>query len=325
MSPRRVDRSRPVNSWGWDSRRRGEVARLLPLLYTRSLAHFGALNWWPGETREEVIIGAVLTQNTAWTNVEKALESLRRRNSLTLCAVDEMPLGELAGQVRPAGYFLLKSKRLKAVARWFIEHCGVLGGNRRPSRSTMGRATKARNSRNEIHAALKRVPDGNSGNPPAGDTYRDGPHLTDGVRVRIPSRRRFSEEGLSVDLHPLIGLRGAELETLRQDLLGVYGIGPETADSILLYALEGDTFVVDAYTMRIGERHGLFPLGSSYEEVKLIFEGVLGRDVDWFNDYHAQIVAIGKEYCKTRNPLCDRCPLGTAECFAFGRVRWKSE
>ncbi len=140
--------------------------------------------------------------------------------------------------------------------------------------------------------------------------------------VAVPPRRQFSEGGLSVNLTPLIGLRRSELEALRQELLSVYGIGPETADSILLYALEGETFVVDAYTMRIGERHGLFPHGAAYEEVKLIFEGILGRDADLFNEYHAQLVAIGKHYCKTRNPLCDQCPLGAQECFASGR-RWQ--
>jgi endonuclease III len=167
------------------------------------------------------------------------------------------------------------------VARWFVERCGPAKPN----------ATAA-----SVSA---------SSSKPAS--------------LPIPTRRRFSEDGQSVDLSPLIGLRGAALEALRQDILAVYGVGPETADSILLYALDGDTFVIDAYTLRIFERHGVFPPDTPYEDAKLVFEAILGRDVDLFNEYHAQIVALGKYFCKTRNPLCDQCPLGAEECFAFGK------
>jgi len=292
----------------WDSRRRGEVSRLLTLLFRNSLDHFGPQRWWPGETREEVIIGAVLTQNTSWSNVERALKELRREIPLTLRAVTEIPSDHLARHIRPVGYFSLKARRLQSVARWFVERCDPVGRKRKkgalPNR-VPGARGKGGNPKRRVHADT--------------EMSKAPPRFVEDCDLMVPPRRRFSENGDSVDLTPLIGLRGAALEALRQEILGIHGVGPETADSILLYALEGATFVVDAYTMRIGVRHGLFPAGTAYEEVKLIFEGILGRDADLFNEYHAQIVALGKYFCKTRNPLCERCPLGAKECFAFAR------
>ncbi len=287
----------------WTSHHRAETARLLPLIYARCLAHFGPLNWWPGETREEVILGAVLTQNTAWSNVERAIEALRREDALTLRAVAAMNPEHLAQLIRPAGYFTLKARRLKSAANWFLAKCPQPDTHApQGENGTYGTyRTYETNEKTTIKGATF------GGNPPGEKSSRPA-----------PPRRRFSETGASVDLRHLIGLEGAALESLRSELLDVWGIGPETADSILLYALECPTFVIDAYTMRLGERHGLFPAGAAYEEVKLIFEGLLGRDLDWFNDYHAQIVAVGKHYCHNRAPVCLACPLGRRDCFAGG-------
>lgn len=282
-----------MTSLEWNTRRRGEAARLLDLLFRRSFTHFGPQHWWPGETREEVVIGAVLTQNTSWTNVEKALGSLRKEIPITLRAVAEIAPDHLARHIRPVGYFTLKTRRLQAVARWFVERCG-------PAKPASTVTTQATLAARASAAALTASPS----NP---------------IGLPIPARRRFPEDGQSVDLSPLIGLTGAALEALRQDILAVYGVGPETADSILLYALDGETFVIDAYTLRVFERHGVFPPDTPYEDAKLVFEALLGRDLDLFNEYHAQIVALGKHFCKTRSPLCDQCPLGADECFAHGK------
>jgi len=271
------------------SAHRAETARLLPLLYRRLLGHFGPRAWWPGETREEVILGAVLTQNTAWSNVEKALARLRGEGALTLRAVLGLPPEALASLIRPAGYFTLKTRRLRSIAAGII------------------RLAEARDSQESSVSAPE-----SRARPASGIA---------------PPRRPFRERGESVDLSPLLRRAGdaEEREALRAGLLALPGAGPETADSILLYAFDAPTCVVDAYTMRRGARHGLFPEDAAYEEVKLLFEALLPRDTDLFNDYHAQIVAVGKEFCRARRPRCEACPLGRRECFAFGRAHPPAE
>jgi endonuclease-3 related protein len=192
----------------------------------------GHLGWWPGNTTVEIIVGAILTQNTNWTNVESALRNLRRRGWLNLRSLRELPQHRLAGAIRPSGYFRQKAKKLKAFIAFLDE--------------------------------------------------------TDGGSLRR--------------------MAAAPLQELRDQLLGVWGIGPETADSILLYAFRRNVFVVDTYTVRVMTRHGWAAAGADYEELRRIFEKKLPEDNGLYNDFHAQLVWVGKHFCKTR-PRCEECPL----------------
>lgn len=193
---------------------------------------FGPQHWWPGRTRFEMIVGAILTQNTAWTNVEKAIARLRKERLLTPERLHAIEAGELAAHIKSAGYFNIKAKRLKS----FTTHLFSNGGS-------------------------------------------------------------------------LDKFLGKDAGALRAELLGINGIGPETADSIVLYAGGKPEFVVDAYTKRIFSRHGLVHENAGYEEVKSLFMDNLGHDPALFNEYHALIVKTGKDYCKAQKPLCGECPL----------------
>jgi endonuclease-3 related protein len=207
------------------------VDRNLPFrIYERLSNAFGPQYWWPGDTPWEIACGAVLTQNTNWTNVEKAISNLIAADSLCPRTILSMESDVLATLIRPAGYFNLKAKRLKNLARWWIE--------------------------------------------------RDAP---DGVDT-VP------------------------LEDLRKDLLTINGVGEETADSILLYALDQTTFVVDAYTKRFLRFHGLIGDKATYQQVKALFEDRLPHDRQTFNEFHALIVELGKNHCRPK-PTCDDCPL----------------
>lgn len=202
--------------------------------YRRLRRHFGHQQWWPGDTPFEVCVGAILTQNTAWTNVEKAIANLKRAGKLTPHALHRLRQPELARLIRPSGYFNIKARRLKA----FIEFL-------------------------------------------------------------------FAEYGGSV-----ARMADEPLATLRPKLLAVSGIGPETTDSILLYALDKPIFVVDAYTKRVLARHDLIKPTATYHEIQELFHRALGTvSRELFNDFHAQFVAVGKTYCKSRVALCDGCPL----------------
>lgn len=194
--------------------------------------HFGFRNWWPGRTRFEIIVGAILTQNTAWRNVEKALNELRRTHSLSMKAMRELPEAELADRIRSSGYYNQKARKLKAFIS-FVDQ-----------------------------------------------TYAG-------------SLKRMANE---------------ETPVLREALLRVKGIGPETADSILLYAFDHPSFVIDAYTYRVLTRHGWLPEGVSYAEMKAFFEQAIAPDVELYNDYHAQLVAVGHHFCR-KTAHCDGCPL----------------
>ena len=211
----------------------GADADMLLAMYHAMRRHFGQQNWWPGDTPLEICLGAILTQNTNWRNVEKALANLRRAGALSLRRLHGMDVGELARLIRPAGYFNVKARRLKS----FVGHVVARHGGR-------------------LSRMLAR---------PAG--------------------------------------------ALREELLGVHGIGRETADSILLYAAGRRFFVIDAYTLRIGRRHGLFGADADYESARALFESALPANVDLWNDYHAQFVAVGKQYCKP-TARCEGCPLG---------------
>src|SRR3972149_1156976 len=202
-------------------------------IYRRLYHAFGPQRWWPGETPFEIAVGAILTQNTNWGNVEKAIENLKRDEALNVESINNMKTERLASLLMPAGYFNVKAKRLKA----FISFL-----------------------RNEYYGSLKRM-------------------------------------------------KKDEMQTLRVRLLHVHGVGPETADSILLYALEKPVFVIDAYTKRIFSRHRLMEYDKSYEEFQKIFHSSLKRDVKFFNEYHALLVRLGKTYCKLKKPMCEKCPL----------------
>jgi endonuclease-3 related protein len=206
--------------------------RLLDELYQRLWKVLGPQGWWPGETPFEVAVGAILTQNTNWTNVARAIAVLKEQDVLEPQALHDLPEEELARLIRPAGYYNIKARRLKN----FLDFLGNHYGN--------------------------------------------------------------SMAVMAAD----------NLESLRPALLTVKGIGPETADSILLYALSKPTFVVDAYTFRILSRHGLIPETYAYEELRQLFMEHLPAEVPLFQEYHALLVRLGKAWCRPR-PQCDACPI----------------
>ncbi len=204
----------------------------LLLIYNKLYSHFGPQHWWPGETPFEVAVGAVLTQNTNWGNVEKAIDNLKREGKLNASAIHKITTESLAALIKPAGYFNVKAKRLKHFVSFLMKDYG---------------------------GSMSRMKD-------------------------------------------------AKLPSIREDLLRVNGIGPETADSIILYALEKPVFVIDAYTKRVLSRHNILDHGSSYETFQQLFHLNLGRDVQLYNEYHALIVRLAKEFCRTK-PVCTGCPL----------------
>ena len=201
-------------------------------IYQRLYERYGPQHWWPGDTPFEIIVGAILTQNTNWKNVEKAIANLKNAGCLASDKLYALPIDELAELIRPAGYFNNKAQRLKSFLDWLFEK-------------------------------------------------HDG----------------------SLEL-----LEGLPLSALREQLLRIKGIGPETADSICLYAFNKPIFVVDAYTARIFGRHGMIEAPSGYEQIQELFHAELDRDAVLFNEYHALLVHLGKEHCK-RKPTCPGCPL----------------
>ena len=192
------------------------------------LAAYGPQHWWPARTAFEVVVGAVLTQNTAWTNVERAIRNLRGARALSLRGLRALPAERLEELIRPAGYFRQKARALRAVAD-FVQASGGL-------------------------ARLARRP----------------------------------------------------IVEARRDLLAVRGVGPETADSILLYALGRPVFVVDAYTRRIFERLGVLWGGEPYEEVRALFEAAMSQDAAALNELHALLVEHAKRHCR-KTPVCEGC------------------
>ena len=201
-------------------------------LYRRLYRHYGDLQWWPGDSPLEISVGAILTQNTAWTNVEKAIKRIKEARSLSVASLGRMTRKRLALLIKSAGYFNVKARRLKNFLS-FLQH-------------------------------------------------RYGGSL----------RKMFKQDSLR----------------LREELLSVNGIGPETADSILLYAGEKPVFVIDAYTKRIFSRHGVLSYEKSYDEFQELFMRQLPRSVTLYNQYHGMFVNIGKDFCRKR-PLCASCPL----------------
>ena len=205
----------------------------LQKIFDSLLAAYGTRHWWPGETPFEVMVGAVLTQNTSWRNVEKAISALKRQGAMNLPALAAMEEEELAEIIRSAGFYNVKARRLKNLIRFIGEK----------------------------------------------------------FNGKIES---MAQEGLP---------------GLRDLLLGINGLGPETADSILLYALQKPVFVVDAYTKRFLSNHGLYHKSTDYHEIQRYFQERLAPDTYLYNEFHALIVVLCQTYCR-KQPLCDQCPLG---------------
>jgi endonuclease-3 related protein len=201
--------------------------------YDQLLAAFGRQNWWPGESPFEIMIGAVLVQNTAWRNVERAIANLRDAGLMEPRVLYAVPVAELAELIRPAGYYQVKAKRLRNLLQFLMERY-------------------------------------------------DG---------------------------SLEAMFSTEIGTLREALLSISGIGPETADAILLYAGGLPTFVVDTYTHRVLARHGWIGYDAGYHEIKDLFESTLPADAPLYNEYHALLVRVGKDFCRRSAAKCEECPL----------------
>lgn len=198
--------------------------------YEKAFSALGKRHWWPGDTQMEIIVGAILTQNTAWRNVEKAITQLKGSQVLSPRGLREISEAQLAQLIRSSGYFNMKAKKIKAFINFLDQ---------------------------TYSGSLKKMA--------AQDT-----------------------------------------RLLREQLLAVYGIGPETADSILLYAFNKPSFVVDTYTRRIFSRHKIFSDTASYDAMRDFF--MRYADPTTFNEYHALIVHIGHHYCAKTKPNCEQCP-----------------
>jgi endonuclease-3 related protein len=213
-----------------------EIRRILQNIYCRLFERYGPQYWWPAREPFEVIVGAILTQSTAWTNVEKAIANLNTAGKLSAQSMRGLSNEELASLIHPCGYYNVKAQRLKAFSEWF------------------------------------------------GERYNDS------------LEKLFSRESGS----------------LRRDLLDIYGIGEETADSIILYAGNQPVFVIDAYTRRVIDRLGLTPPEHSYTGYQALFTVNLPSDAPLFNEYHALLVRHAKEVCR-KSPLCRGCCLNMGE------------
>lgn len=205
---------------------------ILQEVYRRLLEAYGPQHWWPGQTPFEVLVGAILVQNTNWANVEKAIANLRCDDLLDPHRLHRTAIEDLEQLIRPAGYYRIKAKRLRNLVRLLVD--------------------------------------------------------------------RFDGS--------LEQMFQTDMAALREALLKVNGIGPETADSILLYAGNLPVFVVDTYTHRVFARHGWIGFEADYYEIQEYFESGLDRDVALYNEYHALLVRVGKEHCG-KTPRCQGCPL----------------
>ncbi len=200
--------------------------------YEAMLRRYGPQGWWPAETELECILGAILTQNTSWKNVEKAIGNLKRAGLISIDKLASIPTETLAKLIRPSGYFNQKARRIKSFIHFVIE------------------------------------------------SYDGEP------------KKMFEED----------------TDKLREKLLSIKGVGPETADSILLYAGKKPVFVVDAYTYRVLLRHGLISEDAGYEDIQKLFLRSLPKDQSLFSEYHALLVRVGKEHCR-KKAVCSGCPL----------------
>ncbi len=212
------------------AKRRGTKIRKI---YESLEGHFGDLGWWPARSAFEVVVGAILTQNTAWSNVEKVMGRLRSGKLLGPAEIMKTRTARLARIIRPVGYYRIKARRLKEISRFVMSECNG----------------------------------------------------------------------------KLRGLRRKDAGNIREKLLAVKGVGPETADSILVYALKKPVFVVDAYTKRIFSRHGLIRQDASYDEVQSLVHSCFPPDEKALNQFHALLVETAKRFCRKKEPLCGNCPL----------------
>ncbi len=208
------------------------ISQALQTIYDRLLASYGPQHWWPAQERFEVMVGAILTQSAAWSNVEKAIANLRAARALSPEALRRLPSSEIATLIHPCGYYNAKALKLKSLATWLGEHCD------------------------------------------------------DNLDELFSSR----------------------IDHIRQQLLAIYGIGQETADSIILYAGNKPVFVIDAYTRRIISRIGLAPNRDNYAAYQALFMANLRPDARLFNEYHALLVYLAKKICRPQ-PLCPQCCL----------------
>jgi endonuclease-3 related protein len=207
-------------------------SEVLTEIYKLLYDEYGPQQWWPGDTEFEIITGAILTQNTNWANVEKAIANLKSADCLTPEKLHHLDQAQLAQLIRPAGYFNVKAKRLKNFVNWLFKN--------------------------------------------------------------------YNGE--------LAGLESIDTDRLREELLMIKGVGRETADSILLYAFDRPIFVVDAYTARVLFRHELIAPDADYEQLRELFESSLPADTQLFNEFHALLVRVGKEFCRPK-ARCPGCPL----------------
>jgi endonuclease-3 related protein len=205
-----------------------KIFKIYKILYN----YYGSQHWWPADTEFEVIVGAILTQNTTWHNVEKALGNLKRENLLSVKKLAHIPMIKLRRLIKSSGYYNVKAKRIKAMLNFLIKEY-----------------------------------DGNI--------------------------RKIKKQNIRI---------------LRSQLLSVDGIGKETADSILLYALDKPVFVIDAYTKRIFSRHSYFKIDTPYSSVQTLFVKNLPRSIKIYNEFHALLVRLAKDYCRTI-PICQECPI----------------
>ena len=208
------------------------TGRKLKELYDLLFNHFGPQYWWPAENELEMMVGAILTQNTNWNNVEKAISNLKKENLLSIDSLQSLSIKKLAETIRPAGYFNIKAARLKNLINFITERYN-----------------------GDMELLLKE------------DTYK-----------------------------------------LRNGLLGVKGVGPETADSIILYGARRPLFVVDNYTYRVLNSHQMVDDQAGYYEIQELLMDNLHNNVEFFNEFHALLVQTGKNYCR-KKPSCGLCPL----------------
>ncbi len=208
------------------------MKKKLTLIYKKLYNCFGPRHWWPGDSPFEIMIGAILTQNAAWGNVEKAIKNLKRERLISPKKLQKISLRKLKSLIKPSGFYNIKAKRLKNFLIFL-------------------------------------------------DKYKNN----------------------------IKKLKNKNLYKLRDELLALNGIGKETADSILLYALNKPIFVIDAYTKRIFSRHKLVNENCDYTELQEFFMNNLPKRYKLFNEYHALIVELGKRYCKSKKPVCNLCPL----------------
>jgi endonuclease III related protein len=209
-----------------------KITKQIYQIYQKLYNHYGPQFWWPGESPLEVVVGAVLTQNTAWHNVEKAISNIKAKKNLSIKQLTCLPVAELAQLIKPSGFYHIKAQRLHNLLSFLTKN--------------------------------------------------------------YPSS--------------LAKMNNIPTERLRTDLLSVKGVGEETADSILLYAFAKPVFVVDAYTKRIFSRHKFFPYDTDYSAIQKLFTDNLPKRIKIYNEYHALIVRLAKEYCK-KIPNCSNCPL----------------